>query len=203
MESDQYQKARSISIFLSMPGKEASTSEIVLDAFRHGKTVFVPYIHKPADGKPKTMDMLQLLDEADFRLLISDSWGIPSLSKDSVEQRLNALGGRGIVRPRMGDEAKEVGLDLVFIPAVAFDRSHHRLGHGRGFYDRYLSRYQESSGSMPFLGKPHSWALKRSSDDATLAGLGLQQQLLPEGEAVPHNDDDWKVDLIVTPDGLL
>lgn len=32
-------------------------------------------------------------------------------------------------------------IDLVIIPGRAFDKNGHRLGRGKGFYDRYLSNY--------------------------------------------------------------
>ena len=150
LKMKKYQNARSISVFLSMPGKEVSTQDIALDALRNKKHVFVPYIHA-GEGKSKVIDMLQLRDEEDLNSLKPDSWGIPSLDADSVGQRNNALGGMGIA-PTASPE-----LDLIFMPAVAFDRFHSRLGHGMGFYDRYLQTYRkavdQADGKMPVLGE--------------------------------------------------
>ena len=139
-----------------MPGKEASTKEIVLDALRSGKRVFVPYVYSHGNSASKSMDMLQIADESDLKSLKPDSWGIPSLSKDSLGNRLNALGGQGIEDGAAGDRPNEPTLDVIFMPAVAFDPSHNRLGHGKGFYDSFLSRYQGAAkvtgSSMPLLG---------------------------------------------------
>ena len=142
-----------------MPGREASTRDIVLHALDNGKSVFVPYLHSGELPGSKIMDMLQLQNRDDFESLKSDSWGIPSLAKDSVENRRNALGGLGISNIITDEQKSSPLLDIVFLPAVAFDESHHRLGHGKGFYDRYLARYKSALDSapreqaMPLLGR--------------------------------------------------
>lgn len=143
LQLPEYQKASAISVFLSMPGREVSTSAIVTDALSQGKKVFIPYIHPETDsGKSKIMDMLRLKDESDQQNLKPDAWGIPSLSAEGLEERENALGGIGISDAGHGNHSS-VELDLIFMPGMAFDSANNRLGHGRGFYDRYLSRIRE------------------------------------------------------------
>lgn len=125
-----------------MPGREISTTSIVLDALRKNKKVFIPYIYSTKDNpKTKTMDMLRLRDESDLKNLQPDSWGIPSLSTEDIELRENALGGNGISDPNHVDHAN---ISLIFMPGMAFDKNNDRLGHGTGFYDRYLARLQQA-----------------------------------------------------------
>jgi len=144
-----------------MPGREVSTLAIVIDALRYGKKVFVPYIHSETSaGKSKVMDMLRLKDEADLQSLEPDAWGIPSLSAKGLDDRENALGGYGVPGPEPSGSLP-ANLDLIFMPGTAFDTSNNRLGHGKGFYDRYLSRIRrsimegEASLNFPVLSESH------------------------------------------------
>lgn len=38
------------------------------------------------------------------------------------------------------DAATSPGLDLLLVPGLAFDPFRRRLGHGRGYYDRYITK---------------------------------------------------------------
>lgn len=143
----EYHNAKSLSIFLSMEGRELSTHDLVRDAFSRGKQVFVPYLHKANhNGKAQSlMDMLALSSLEDYQALEKDKWGIPSIAPESVESRPNAFGGYGLARMDEGGEAQEglpkrATLDLIVVPAVALDQDFNRLGHGKGYYDTFFSR---------------------------------------------------------------
>jgi len=45
----------------------------------------------------------------------------------------------GIPEPIKGIPAAIEKIDAVLVPLLAFDRQGHRLGYGRGFYDRFLA----------------------------------------------------------------
>ncbi|HOB19839.1 MAG TPA: 5-formyltetrahydrofolate cyclo-ligase [Candidatus Atribacteria bacterium] len=52
-----------------------------------------------------------------------------------------AAGTFGIPEPVMSCEEVDVNeLDIVIVPGVAFDTRLNRLGHGAGYYDRFLAR---------------------------------------------------------------
>lgn len=50
------------------------------------------------------------------------------------------LGAFHIEEPDGDDTADVAEMDLIIVPAVAYDRSGNRVGRGKGFYDRLLSR---------------------------------------------------------------
>jgi len=133
----EYQNAKSVAVFLSMPSGELSTRSIVHDAFQRGKEVYIPYIRNV--DKVSVMDMLALESINEFESLQPDKWGIPSLQPTQIPGRRDCFSGNG--------------LDLIVMPGMAFDSEFRRLGHGKGYYDHFLKRYSEWSSKMPFLGK--------------------------------------------------
>src|SRR5699024_3791474 len=113
----EYQNAKRISVYLSMPSGELSTQSIVQDALKGGKQVFIPYIHNvespPTQQKTSVMDMLALESMDEFESLESDKWGIPSLKPSQVSGRRNCLGGQGVSGAASQTTQEHQGLDLI------------------------------------------------------------------------------------------
>lgn len=160
----EYQAAHRVGVYLSMVSGEIATASIVRHALQHGKQVFVPYTYRSmmsSPGQPASvMDMVSLHSWDDYENLRRDAWGIPTPSDESIPTRaccFRELWNRGRV-----EETPSQGLDLIVVPGMAFDTDRRRLGHGKGYYDFFLQRYQEhlvrkdaESSKMPFLG-PYS-----------------------------------------------
>ncbi|KAL1586349.1 hypothetical protein WHR41_05383 [Cladosporium halotolerans] len=193
---DAYKRARSLSIYLSMPAAEAQTDVLVMDALSEGKKVFVPFLYTPAGSsttsgkKRKVMDLLRLRSVEEYEGLERDAWGIPSLGLEGVDERENAMGGKGLTLANDFDPEsgrKDGNLDLVVVPAVAFDAQMNRLGHGAGFYDAFFTRFCQN-GKRP---KPY------------LVGLCLAEQILGQEHELPTADWDWRVDAVAAGHGKL
>jgi 5-formyltetrahydrofolate cyclo-ligase len=143
-----------------------------LPEFKRAKTVMLYY---PADGE---VDLKPLIEE-----LLSSGDKILLLPKTGEGGELYAVevksfdilkpGNFGILEPIGGRIFKPEKIDLVVVPAVAFDKSCNRLGMGKGFYDRFLPRVKG----------------KR-------IGVGFDFQLLEE---LPVEGHDVPVDMVITP----
>ena len=46
----------------------------------------------------------------------------------------------GIPEPENGEPVSPEEIDVVFVPLLAFDQQGNRVGYGKGFYDRFLTR---------------------------------------------------------------
>jgi len=108
---------------------------------------------------------------------------LPRVNGDSLEllpydpERLRP-GAFGIGEPDGDDVADPCSMDLIIVPAVAFDACCNRLGRGKGFYDRLLATTR-----------------------AVTVGVGYDFQLIPEG--LPAEPHDIPLDIVVTASRLL
>ncbi len=82
------------------------------------------------------------------------------------------LGSFHIEEPTGTNTVDPSEIELVVVPAVAYDRKGNRLGRGKGFYDRLLKNTK-----------------------ATKVGVGYEFQLVDEVPVEPH---DVAVDIIIT-----
>ncbi|EKM76747.1 hypothetical protein AGABI1DRAFT_44549 [Agaricus bisporus var. burnettii JB137-S8] len=160
-----FSRSKSLSCYLSMPSGEVDTSSLVSEILDSGRTLFVPKI----TNRSGEMEFLKLYGKADLASLPNGVWGIKEPDSDWQE------------------------LDLILLPAVAFDRNFARLGHGKGYYDRFITKYQTTFHKKPLL---ENYPFFR------LVGLALREQLL-EKERIPIDKHDWSMDFIVTPDEVL
>lgn len=110
MASSMYQEAKTIFAYMSY-GKEVITDEFIERALADGKNICIP-LCLPGNQ----MEAKLYRSEEDLH-----------------------IGKYGIREPR--EDGKVVlpeEIDLAIIPCVACDKRGNRLGHGAGYYDRYL-----------------------------------------------------------------
>lgn len=93
------------------------------------------------------------------------------------EQRL-AIGSFHIEEPTGSDTASMADIEMVVVPAVAYDRRGNRVGRGKGYYDRLLAETR-----------------------ATKVGVAYDFQLMDEGE-IPAEPHDVRVDIVITESGM-
>jgi len=48
----------------------------------------------------------------------------------------------GILEPKTNEVVSDFNNSICIIPGVVYDKQNNRIGHGRGFYDRFLEKYK-------------------------------------------------------------
>ena len=76
---------------------------------------------------------------------------------------------------------KKVYPEILLIPLVAFDNQLNRLGYGGGYYDRYISKYQNTHKLIKI-------------------GIGFSYQKIIN---LPINKYDKKLDYLFTENGIV
>ena len=83
----------------------------------------------------------------------------------------------GIPEPINGFGLKLEDIDIVLVPLLAFTKEGHRLGYGKGFYDRFLSK---TEANCIHIGVCHS-AEPHQIDDIGGKDIALNYLVSPEG----------------------
>jgi 5-formyltetrahydrofolate cyclo-ligase len=145
---EEFRKAKTIQFYISF-NHEVETREMIGRALEIGKKVVVPYLKEGQSeiGLSELRDLKQELQR----------------NRNGFEEPFGPF-----IRPV--DPAQ---VELWIIPGVAFDLSGSRIGYGKGFYDRLLSR----------------------SVKGILTGIAFDLQLV---DRIPVEAHDVRMDQIVT-----
>lgn len=92
------------------------------------KEVNTDFILNILSGKDKNI----IISKSDFKTGLMHNF----LLTDNTVIKKNAL---NIPEPIDGIPIQNNVIDVVFIPLLAFDKQGHRVGYGKGFYDRFLA----------------------------------------------------------------
>lgn len=103
-------EARTIVAYYSLDD-EVDTHGLIDDLLADSKTVYLPRV------------------VSDSEMVLCRYTGADSLQ----------LGAYGIMEPVGAVMPPDAAIDVVLVPGMAFDAAGHRLGRGKGYYDRFLS----------------------------------------------------------------
>lgn len=142
---DAYSRAAKIAVYLPVNG-EVATEAVIEQALTDGKEVYLPVV------EGEHIHLRRFFPNAP---LVPGKFGVPGPSAGALLADLRAV-------------------DLFVVPGVVFDHSGHRIGYGKGYFDRLL----------------HG-----RSDAALLVGFCYDFQLVKEITTELH---DVKMDLVIT-----
>lgn len=138
-------------------GSEPSTLAIINELLKSGKKVCLPLcIDLDEEGhRTGTVDAMEARQITGFDDLVPGAYGIPEPKAETA-----------VVAPEE--------IDIIILPCISCDRDCNRIGHGAGYYDKFLS--------------------KTGKDCFTMA-LCYEEAMLDDIPTEPH---DMPVDAVVT-----
>jgi len=145
-----------------------------LPQLKKAKNIFLYYPHK--NEVDTRFIIKKLLKNGSFNLFL------PKVSEDQLlPVKVSDLSGlkkgyAGIMEPE-GEVYSPEDIDIVVVPAVAFDLKGHRLGYGKGYYDRFLKEI-----------------------NALTVGVAYDFQII---DKLPVEQHDVPVELIITPTRII
>lgn len=164
---------------------EVDTIMLIKQALADGKHVFAPKV------AGEDMEFWQIISTDDLH---AGYRGIP--------EPVQGISFPEWLAGRMGRAKRQMNIDrkieqgvfknknkimiMMWMPGAVFDRERHRIGYGKGFYDRYLSKL--SDGTREELLQPGGFQL-------ITAALAYSCQVVRQ---IPYEPHDIKPDMVVT-----
>ncbi len=145
------------------------------------KTYFYLFLPIEKQKEINTEFILQILAGRDKEIVISKS-NFEDLSMthylltDNTTIKVNSY---GIPEPVDGIEVPINKIEVIFVPLLAYDKKGNRVGYGKGFYDKFLSKCKTES-----------------------IKIGLSY-FDPEDVIDDIQDNDIKLDYCITPFGVI
>jgi len=143
-----FRKSRSIFVYVSFLG-EVDTHKIIKRNL-HSKIIYAPSLN----SKSTTIAPSRLKSWSDLK-----------------------KGTYGILEPKNGPTFDVNAIDMCIIPGAAWDKNGHRIGFGKGYYDRFLQNYK-----------------------GIKVGLAYDFQIVKN---IPADKHDIAVDYIITDRGII
>ena len=150
MSLPSFQHAQHIGLYL--PYKtEVDTLPIIETIFEQNKNCYLPHLTNKTD-----MEFYPINNYKDIFNYSSNRYGIrePPITEYNIDS-----------------------LDLIIVPGLGFDWNNNRLGRGKGYYDRYLTR------------------LHYNNVRPLLLGVCYREQMM---ENIPQDPWDIKMNIVIT-----
>lgn len=157
----------------SLSSQAAQLNLLSLDEYIHAECIA---IYAPAHNEADTGLILSSAFQAGKRVLYPAVCGHQMVFRRVERLETLQRGAFGILEPcPIGVDHQADEADLIVVPGIAFDLAGHRIGYGKGFYDRFL---------------------QHPGRRAHLVGLCHDFQLI--GGAIPVDAHDIPMEIIAT-----
>ena len=151
---------------------EVITTPLIARALSENKKVFTPKVSID-ETKSEEMEFYRIKGMKDL------AEGYKSIREPICGESFPE--GIGSYKASIKKDSMEIADVLMVIPGVAFDQVGHRIGYGKGFYDRYLIRLTEAG-------------IK-----AYRIALCYECQMI---SGVPYENHDIIMDMVITENGI-
>lgn len=167
--------------FIDTYSNKIISNLLSLEEFEKASTIM---IYLDFNNEVKTDNLANILIGSGKKVLVPITLKKDKLLIPSQIKNLNSdlkIGTYGIREPK--DECKRVAsiesIDILIVPAVAFDINKYRLGYGGGFYDRFVKKLRK---------------------DTTTIGISFDFQVF---DTIPKESHDIQLDYIVTENRII